>query len=447
VRPDIAETFLEAERTGLKFAIRGRLVALALLGVFLVVTRAESPERAIGYFIVLAGFAVLGLLHYGLIGTRFDRPWLKYAFISLDIAILSALMATQPMFESIDVPQAMSFRNPVFPFYFVLLGVAAFSLSPGLVLWSGAMGAAGWLAAFAWAIRDMPVRLDWSDMGTAPTTEEFLAVFFDVNFVGTGGRVQESIAFMVVAILIAAVIWRGRRAVQRQLELDAERRAISEVFGQYVPKAVADALIADRGILAPVERTATVLFVDIQGFTRITESSGPQRIVRILSQYFEQATGIIGARQGVVTQFQGDAIMATFNLPIADPHHAANAVLAALEIVELTESRDFDGQPIRVRAGVCTGPVIAGSVGGGGRQNYTAYGDTVNLAARLETLNKEHGTTLLIAAGTAALLDGVPFREIGRIAVRGLSEPVAVHTTTPHCRARLAALVPPPQGA
>jgi hypothetical protein len=89
----------------------------------------------------------------------------------------------------------MSFRNSVFPFYFLILGVAAFSFSPGLVLWSGIMGVAGWLGAFAWAVRDMPVRLDWADIGTAPTTEHFLSIFLSPNFVATGSRIQESMAY------------------------------------------------------------------------------------------------------------------------------------------------------------------------------------------------------------------------------------------------------------
>ena len=83
---------------------------------------------------------------------------------------------------------------------------------------------------------------------------------------------------------------------------------------------------------------------------------------------------------------------------------------------------------MRIRAGIATGPVIAGSVGGGGRETYSLYGDTVNLSARLEALNKEHGTGILLDAATVARLDGVPLREIGRVQVAGFSEPAAVFT-------------------
>jgi class 3 adenylate cyclase len=424
----LADTFLEAEQAGLRIAIKGRTAALFLLGTFLVLSRSANPEHAFELGLGIAGFAALGLIHYALIGSRYDRPWLKYAFVTFDIAVLSILMATQPLFETIDVPQAVTFRNTVFPFYFLILGVAAFSFSPGLVIWSGVVGVVGWLSAFAWAIRDISEPLEWSDIGTSPTTEHFLSTFFDPNFVGTGSRVQESIAYLLVAVLIAIVTWRARATVRRQWELDQERRTLSEIFGQYVPKAIANALISDRGLLEPVEGTATVLFIDVAGFTGMTEVHGPRSVVGVLNAFFDEATATITRYDGVVTQFIGDAIMATFNLPVRDPEHAANAVRAALDIIDLTAERTFDGERLTIRAGVATGPVIAGSVGGGGRQSYSLYGDTVNLSARLEALNKEHGTRILMDSTTVERLTDFPAREIGLVDVRGFSEPVAIFT-------------------
>lgn len=106
----------------------------------------------------------------------------------------------------------MAFRNAIFPYYFVILGIAAFSFSPGMVLWTDIAGVGGWLGAFGWAIKDMPERLDWSDVPLPPTAEEFLAVFFNPNFTGAGSRVQESVAYLLVASLIAIVMLRARRA-------------------------------------------------------------------------------------------------------------------------------------------------------------------------------------------------------------------------------------------
>ncbi len=431
------ETFQEAERAGLRIAIRCRWAALLLLGLFLVISRRAGLEHALTLGLAISGFAALGVIHYLLIGSRYDRTWVKYVFLTLDVAILSFLMATQPLFDTVDVPQVMSFRNAVFPFYFLILAVAAFSFSPGLVLWSGVTVVAGWLGAFFWAVRDMPVRLQWSDIGPNPSTEHFLSVFFSPNFIGTGSRIQESLAYLLVAVLIATVMWRARRTVRRQLELDEERRTLSDVFGRYVPKTIADALISDRGLLEPVEGTATVLFIDVAGFTTMTEASGPRRVVGVLNAFFDEATTIINRYDGVVTQFIGDAIMATFNLPAEDPEHAAKAVLAALDIVDLTGEQDFNGMTLSIRAGVATGPVIAGSGGGGGRQSYSLYGEAVNLSARLEALNKEYDTQILLDGPTVERLNGVAVREIGRIAVRGVSEPAAVFTPGAETAAQL----------
>ena len=135
VSRDAGETFLRAEQAGLKLAIIGRTAALVLLGVWLVSSRAKDPSRALDYLLLLSVFAALGLVHYKLIATRFDKSWVKYVFITVDIAIVSALVATQPLYESAaSLPQVMMFRAAVFPYYFIILGVAAFSFSPRMVL-------------------------------------------------------------------------------------------------------------------------------------------------------------------------------------------------------------------------------------------------------------------------------------------------------------------------
>ena len=354
---------------------------------------------------VLSVFAALGLAHYALIGTRFDRRWVKYVFITLDIAIVSALVATQPLYETAaGLPPVMTFRAPVFPFYFVILGVAAFSFSPGMVMWTGIAGALGWLAAFLHAASGVDGVLNWSEIPPNPTAEQVMAVVLDPNFGGVSGRIQEAVLLVVVAFLIAVVMWRARSTLKRQLEAERDRATLSGMFGRFVPPAIVNAMIAGRGALAPIEREATVLFADIAGFTEMTERAGAVRTVEILNAYFDEVTRIIGAHNGVVTQFQGDAVLATFNVPVEDAGHARNAFEAACAILACVAGREFAGERIRVRIGINTGSLVAGNVGGGGRQSYTVYGDTVNLAARLEALCKEHGTSLLFSAATAKAL-------------------------------------------
>jgi class 3 adenylate cyclase len=183
--------------------------------------------------------------------------------------------------------------------------------------------------------------------------------------------------------------------------------------------------------LAPspvVEAKATVLFCDIEGFTALTDKLGARRVFELLNAYFDVVAGLIDEHHGVVTQFQGDAVLAVFNLPRRDPEHAAHAVRAALAIVAATQSQRFAGVSVRCRVGLCTGHVIAGAVGSRGRLSYTVHGNPVNRAARLEKLNEKYGTRILFCAKTAERCPGIPLRRVEDAVVRGFEEPVSLYT-------------------
>jgi len=423
---DTNQLFVQAEQAGLKLAIKGRIIAIVLMGLWLTLSR--GPDRVLDFVLILTVFTALGLLHYWIIGSKYDKRLVKYVFLSIDILALTGLVLFAPPTPEVVLPQFYTFKFDVFPFYFVLLAIAAFSFSPGMVLWAGGTGTVSWLGSFAWVTRGQPHLLDWSDIPENATTEQFLSVILNENFVGAGSRLQEAIIFLVVAILIAIVMQRARTTVRSQLAAEQTSLAISQIFGRFVPESVASSMIEDQGALDPIEREATVLFTDIAGFTSLTESMGPSKTVEILNAYFDTATEIIGKHHGVVTQFQGDAILAIFNVPVEDPAHANRAVTAAKELLAAVETDTFAGENLAIRVGVNTGPLVAGNVGGGGRQSYTVHGDAVNLAARLEALNKEKNTRLLIAASTVAKLENHDLVEAGTVPIRGLSEPISIYT-------------------
>ena len=139
------------------------------------------------------------------------------------------------------------------------------------------------------------------------------------------------------------------------------------------------------------------------------------------------ATGIIERNGGVVTQFQGDAVLAIFNVPVARADHAALALASALELERTCESRTFAGRHLAIRAGVNTGTVVAGNVGTAGRLHYTVHGDAVNVAARLEQLNKRFGTRVLVSEATRQACPTFSFSPIGELEVRGKRAAVAVY--------------------
>ena len=207
-----------------------------------------------------------------------------------------------------------------------------------------------------------------------------------------------------------------------------ERDRIRRTFARFVPESVAAALLAEEGAVASQEREATVLFADIESFTAIASRLAPRDVVQMLNDYFAEIARVIHARSGVITQFQGDAVLASFNLPAADPQHARHAVEAALEVhARLADATFARGIRLRARIGISTGPVVGGTVGGDERLGYTVHGDTVNLAARLEALNKDFGTRILLSPRTAELLAGsVPLRDHGAVPVRGFAQPLRV---------------------
>jgi len=220
------------------------------------------------------------------------------------------------------------------------------------------------------------------------------------------------------------------RAFNNMVQNLRERKVIRDTLGRFVPEKVASSLLAGGGSI-PVQQTeATILFCDIEGFTHLTETLGPVKIVDVLNAFFSAMVDILEQHGGVVTQFQGDAILATFNVPLTDDNHARNAIQSAREMLDCVASNDFEGESLNIRIGINTGSVVAGAIGAKGRLNYTVHGDAVNLAARLEALNKEYGSRLLISESTAAQAPDFELSRIGEVTARGQTKSIKLFTPT-----------------
>ena len=426
----LAAVFRQEERSGLKAAMIGRTIVLLIIGLWLGLSR-NYPQNLIIVAVVMT-FVCIGLIHLQLLGSRYDYSWVKYLFATIDALMLGLCIAfTDLSVLAPGLEPVMLYRFGVFPWLVLLIAAAAFAYSPGLVLWTGICTTFAWIVPWVRIVEQMDRVVDWRDIPVGATREQYLAIFFDDHFIGFGSRAQEAIALILVTLLLMLATRRARAVVRRQAESDREREVVNRAFGRYVPAAVADSLIAGGGTLAPVEREASVLFVDIAKFTTIAESLKPEQVVDMLNAYFDVAADAIARHGGVINQFQGDAVLATFNVPVEDDAHATNAVQAALAICGAVSGRQFAGQSLRVRVGVNTGPLIAGSVGSRGRQNYTVHGDAVNLAARLESMNKEYGTDILLSETTVQQAgEGFSFRAVGEAEIRGKTGRVALYTVT-----------------
>jgi class 3 adenylate cyclase len=222
------------------------------------------------------------------------------------------------------------------------------------------------------------------------------------------------------------------RALASQLSIGLENarlyRQLDGLFRQYMSPDVATALLADptQAALGGDVAEVTVLFADLRGFTPFSEKTTPDRVVAMLNQYFGRAVPVLLANGGTVVQFVGDAVMVLFNAPARQPDHALRAARAALGMqaaIEAVAEREPDWP--RFRIGVNTGPALIGNIGSDEFRNFTAIGDTVNLAARLEQEVAEAGQVVLGPTTHEAIRQLAIARPLDPIEVKGKRDPVA----------------------
>lgn len=305
---------------------------------------------------------------------------------------------------------------------------------------------------------------------------EILAVLLAGLVAGVSGRLcrtgfQSGLAFLLVLPLPFLAGFVGYRAgfwvevagpeVAAALSLVAamvvnyategrQRRFLKNAFRHYLSPAVIERLLREPGKLAlgGETRELTILFSDIQGFTGISEKLGPEQLTAFLNAYLTAMTDIILEEGGTLDKYEGDAIIAFWNAPLEQPDHALHAVRAALRCRSVLAWMRPDlekrfGVSVHARIGVNTGPVVVGNLGSEQRFDYTFIGDAGNVASRLEGINKQFGTEILISEATFTRLGGcIPAREISRVRVVGRNEPVRIfEPLLPEERDRLEAVI------
>jgi adenylate cyclase len=212
-------------------------------------------------------------------------------------------------------------------------------------------------------------------------------------------------------------------------EARKQRAFIQGAFGRYVSPAIVNRMVEDpsRMSLEGERRVMTYLFSDIQNFTTMSEKMESQELTRLLNAYLDGMTEIVMRHGGMVDKFIGDSVFAIFNAPLDQPDHAKQAVLCMLEMDRFCEAfrreEQARGIPLGVtRIGVHTGPAVVGNFGSQARFTYTAQGDAVNAASRLEAINKHFGTRLCVSQDTRSLCDGIAFRPIASVVLKGKTE-------------------------
>jgi adenylate cyclase len=214
------------------------------------------------------------------------------------------------------------------------------------------------------------------------------------------------------------------------------RQEVKRAFGYYVPPHVVEELTEhpEKLVLGGERRQLTLLFTDLAGFTTLAEEMSPEQVAHYLNRHLTSMTGVIHRHGGTVPKFLGDGIFAFWGAPLEDPEQALHACRAALEMQLANEkffeeSRAYGSSAVHMRIGIHTGPAVVGNMGSSDRFDYTAVGDSVNLASRLEAVNKFYGSEILLSESTAGELpDHITLRPVDKVRVKGKSLPIDLFT-------------------
>lgn len=313
------------------------------------------------------------------------------------------------------VAQAMPFEDalnspPSLLYYFIIL-LSVLRLEPRLCVFTGFMSGAQYL-------------LVGIIFGTNLTLTLFSLPVLTVVL-------YRSVFLVMAGLAMGFVAQQVRAQLQRTLKTVQERDRVLDMFGQHVSPAVADKLLA-QGFESETEtRAVCLMFVDIRDFTTYAEKTPPQEVVAYLNTLFPLMIESVNKHQGIVNKFLGDGFMAVFGAPLDDDLHIQHAVEAARDILLQVDALNASQKipQTRIGIGLHAGEAVIGNVGSTHRQEYTIIGDVVNLASRIEQLNKQFGSRLLISETVWLALAGASrsAEALGAVSVKGHEKPVPVY--------------------
>lgn len=383
LRPDIITTLFNDQ-------IRRDYVALVLIGA--------------------AGFEFAVAWHLGrvLLEDRdLIRP-LRYLHTLLEISLITCIF----IYEFRVFHPLTALAMPTLFAYFVIIILSTLRLDFRLSVFSGFVAGAQYLC-LAWYAVQVPLPAGYEPIMAAMP-----------QHAGKG------VLLMLSGFLAGMVGHQLRRQITRLFRSQEERQRVVDVFGRHVSPAVVNKLLEQSAELASETRHVCVMFLDIRNFTTFSEHRTPVEVVSFLNQLFGFMIEEINRHGGIVNKFLGDGFMAVFGAPLSDGRDCRNAVDAAQAILAKLEAQIAAGKlpPTRVGIGLHAGEAVTGTVGSPERKEYTVIGDVVNLASRIESLNKELGAQLLVSSTVFEQLPpgSVQGTPRGPMKVKGREEPVHI---------------------
>ncbi len=374
-------------------------------------TRFEVVPLALAAYFV---FTVTRLV----LSYRIQLPhWLLMLSVLLDVALLMLLIWSFHI--QYEQPPSFYLKSPTIMYVFIFIALRALRFDPRYIMTSGIAAIAGWGVLVWWVVSAIP-----SD----PMITRNYVQYMTSNSVLIGAEIDKMVSMFLVTTVLCIAVVRARRSFFRAV---LEQMAAQDL-SRFVSKEVAHRITSSDRQIQPGDgesRNATIIFTDIEGFSGVSENMTAQELAKTLNEYFGAMGEVIDRHGGVITLFEGDLMLITFNAVKDDPDHARNAIRTALEIEETARTRTFNGATLKTRCGINTGEITVGAVGAQDRLVFTVHGDNVNIAARLEQLNKEYGTYIMLGEATHHAVDGdYPCSLVCETQVKGRARPVKVYT-------------------
>ena len=415
VRESIAMQQIESE----KLISWVQLLLVLIFATLFAFAPSTAPE--VGYQPVpwaLAGYFVFTMIR--LIGSHRGKlpDWLLVVSVVIDISLLMALIWS----FHIQYMQPASFylKAPTMIYVFIFIALRALRYEPRFILIAGATAAIGWLFLVLYVIFSVPED---------PMITRNYVTYLTSNTILIGAEIDKILSILLVTAVLAIAILRAQRTLNRAV-IDS---MAAEDLSRFVSREVAEHITSADVAIQPGDgesKIATVMFTDIEGFSTISEKLSPQELAGMLNEYFSALSEVIDKHGGNISQFIGDMLVVTYNASSLNEDHALNAIRTALGIQAVTNSRTFGkGATLKTRCGINTGEIVVGAVGTSDRLVFTVHGDNVNIAARLEPLNKKYGSYILAGENTEkACRDECDFEPVGEVTVRGRATPTKIFT-------------------
>jgi len=431
----LRSAFRVEEIAGLKLATQARLVAVAIIAIWLLV---DTPTPALYYFEAVGALAALsGLAHYQLVARGVGGRWISYAFVTFDMVLIAYALTALPAALIGTWPPQMMLRDSNTEYFLIMLALVALGYEQRLMLWGGLVAGGSWLVAVLWIMSQPGTTNYYPEDIFGP---KHLELALNPRFIDVGAQVQAILIFMIVAGILSAVVWRSRRLVMREAEVARERANLARYFS---PNMVDELAGRDQPLGPGRRQDVAVLFADLVGFTTRSEAMSPEDVLDLLREFHGRMEAEVFRHGGTLEKFIGDALLATFGVP--QPGAAdATAALACAHAMKASadqwrQERKARGAPsMEVGIGVHFGPAVLGDIGSERNMAFAVVGDTTNTASRIEGLTRDYQRNIVISddlvrrvrtdspAEADSLLTG--FRQREPVQLRGRSGPITVWT-------------------